>query len=363
MNIIESNGNYQIYNSIEILDKLPKGVYAFDCNLRGPFLAKLDNLVTPKKVYSNDKVFLRHLLHTWNNTDESLGILLTGKKGLGKSFTANLLCTMLPDLPVIKITREIGKGEGLIDFLNGIKQDHIIYIDEFEKIFTSEDKSDDARLNQKVFLSFLDGGNTTNIKKLFVITTNNDVNDLFINRPTRLRYIREYNSLHIDVIREVVEDKLINKAYLTDLLEHVDSDSINIDILIKVIDEINLHDVPYSTFKEFFNYKINDSFYNVFVTLPGETTPRNLESLNTYSLNQIKNRTNRAWSLGEITIPKVGEYYFEWRGSLIKNIDDKHYELEVEYTLYPEQIGEEIVAAQSSITTVYISKEIKYLTF
>lgn len=361
MNIIESSGNYQIYNSINLLNKLPLGVYAFDSGLRGPYLTRIkeDSIKIPPKVYSNDKLFLEHVVRTWKNSNESLGILLTGKKGLGKSFTANLLCALLPELPVIKITREIGKGEGLIEFLNEIEQEHIVYIDEFEKIFTEKDASDDGRLNQKVFLSFLDGGNTVDVKRLFIITTNDSVNDYFINRPTRLRYVREYDGLDIDVIREVVNDRLNNKEFLPDLLEYIDQDSVNIDILVKVIDEINLHNIPYSKFREFFNYKSQEQIFDTFISVPGIEHPIQLDPLMNYGLNQIKNRTYGSWDFGEATINNK-ECNVYWRGkSLIKKMQENHYELECEYVVYDEENEVE----QKFPVMVRISKQIRYLAF
>jgi hypothetical protein len=363
MNIIESNGNYQIYNSLTLLGELPKGVYAFDCNLRGPFLTKLeDTLKIPEKVYSNDKTFLEHVLHTWNSSDDSLGILLTGKKGLGKSFTANLLCTKLPHLPVIKITREIGKGEGLIDFLNEIKQDHIIYIDEFEKIFTDLDKSDDTRLNQKVFLSFLDGGNNSNIKKLFIITSNTGVNDFFINRPTRLRYVREYEVFDLDVIREVVKDKLKNVEFLEDLLSYVDQDNLNIDILIKVIDEINLHNKPYSEFKDFFNYKISNSIFDVFIHLPNASSHVQIDTLTAHYLNQLKNNTHDSWDFENLVQGNLN-YRFFWRqakNNSIERIDDNNYKLLVTCDV-TDTSDETYKVIDSFDITCHIAKRIRHL--
>lgn len=362
MNIIESNGNYQIYNNLNLLTKFPKGVFVFDSGLRGPFLTRVpENLVIPEKVYSNDKAFLEHVLYTWNNSNDSLGILLTGKKGLGKSFTANLLCTKLPHLPVIKITREIDKNEGLIDFLNEIKQDHIVYIDEFEKIFTDVD-TDDVRLNQKVFLSFLDGGNNNNVKRLFIITSNSNVNDFFINRPTRLRYVREYEFFDLDVIREVVKDKLKNVEFLEDLLSYVDQDNLNIDILIKVIDEINLHNKPYSEFKDFFNYKISNSIFDVFVHLPNALTDVQIDTLTSYYLNQLKNNTLNGWDFEDLVQGNLN-YHFSWhlnQNNPIERIDDNNYKLPVVCDI-TDTNNEVYKVIDSFDITCHIIKRVKHL--
>jgi hypothetical protein len=368
MNIIVEGDEYRLRNSVRIIKDLPLGVYTFQTSMFGPYLTKGEDLILPSIIYKNDKGFINHVLKTWHNSSDSIGILLTGKKGLGKSFTANVICAKLSEkLPVIKITREVGKGAGLIELLNDIKQDHIIYIDEFEKIFG--DENNDGLLNQKAFLSFLDGGNNNGIKKLFIITTNKPIDDLFINRPSRLRYVRQYDYLHIDTIREVVESRLNNKEFLEDLLSNVDQDSINIDILIKVIDEVNLHNIPYSEFKDFFNYKIPEGFYDIAVKLPNHEHPIYLNPMASSYLNQIKNRSIRHYNFGYLN-DKNGDYYdFAWNledCGEITRVDSRLYTLKVRGELEPNNPDSDSTVELETIeffTEITISKQMRQLIF
>lgn len=300
MEILKVDDDFYMFNSAVMYKKFPMGVYLYETSKTGPYLHKIPNLKKPAKVYNNDKDFIEHILYTWRNTNESIGILLKGKKGLGKSFTANLLCASLEqELFVAKVTKELHKNDDIISFLNEIEQDHIIYIDEFEKIFTLHDNAEDQRMNQKVFLSYLDGGNKSNARRMFIITANDDVNDFFLNRPSRLRYVRDYSELNTEVIREIIEDRLVNQDYLEDLTMNLDNATLNIDILISIIDEINLHNKPYSSFKPYFNYQHSNQRYNVFVKY--QEIIHDLPQIHGYEVDCIKN-DKRGIDLGTIQL-------------------------------------------------------------
>ncbi len=65
---------------------------------------------------------------------DNMGVLLNGVKGTGKSVTAKLICNELKNfLPIIIVDKAY---EGLPQFISKIQQEVIIFIDEFEKVFT-----------------------------------------------------------------------------------------------------------------------------------------------------------------------------------------------------------------------------------
>lgn len=159
----------------------------------------------------------------------------------------------------------------MFDFLNKIEQEHIVYIDEFEKLFPTNPKNpEDVIVKQDKFLSFLDGSTTTNTKRLFIITANSDVNEFLINRPSRIRYLRNYLSIHPSVVEEIVLDKLSNKEFKIDLIENLDIEELNVDSLIEIINEINIAQKPYSTFKDFFNYQVTRAKYDLYIINDGQ---------------------------------------------------------------------------------------------
>ncbi len=268
MQILKFNKDYKFYDSFEYLKELPK-----DKNLKleegafgSLFLTEVQDFEIPEKTYSNDTDFINHVLSTYSKSNKSVGILLTGKKGLGKSFTAKLLCQKL-NLPTIIIDKQTNSG--MFDLLNQIEQEHIVYIDEFEKIFPRSggggDNDSSGKITQESFLSFLDGNTTSKVKRLFIITSNDDVNYYMINRPSRIRYVREYKSISKSIIQEIVDDKLTNKEFKDDLISNLSIDELNIDSLIEIINEINISNKPYTYFKSFFNYTVEESEFDIFL--------------------------------------------------------------------------------------------------
>ncbi len=252
--IVNSGDSYYLYGDIGLVDVLPLNTVLelkVDPKLNIS-LERAKDITLPKKIYSNDKVFIKHVLKSYENASTSLGILLSGEKGLGKSFTGNVICKTL-GLPVIKIVGRVPVGADLFGFLNKIEQEHIIFIDEFEKMFSMHNSVDSEYINQEAFLSFLDNGSMSN-KRLFLITSNEYVSHFLLNRPTRLRYHRKYETMEVSVIKEIVNDLLINQSFKENLIENVPQKKVNIDVLIKIIEEVNLHNKPYTEFKSFFNF-------------------------------------------------------------------------------------------------------------
>ena len=246
-----------IFKHDGIKDELPNGVYEIRFNQMGPYLDKVSETIDmPAKVYNNDTEFIQHVIKTYNNAEAGvLGIGLVGGKGLGKSFTANLLAKEV-GLPVIKLTQAV-TDTSFMSYLKQLKQDYVLFIDEFEKTLPSSFDSEDKRLNQEELLSFLDGGALSSNKVMFIITSNSayKITEFIKNRPSRLRYFKEYDQLDEVVIKEVLEDLLVNKEHQDDLLSNLPYSTINLDALIKIVQEINIHDKPYSSFKSFFNFK------------------------------------------------------------------------------------------------------------
>lgn len=254
---IYNKGNkYFIQGDVGIVSKLPNKVLTFQYQVTNngveTWLEEASPIKLPPKIYSNDSAFIKHVLATYKNYNHSLGVLLSGRRGLGKSFTASVICNSL-DLPVVRILNKIPSQVPLFPLLGKIQQEHIVFIDEFEKIFKDENERNMDFINQTDFLTYLDNGSLTT-KRLFLITTNEDVIHYMRNRPSRIRYLRKYEKLEKEIIEEIVDDLLVNADHREDLINNVPSSAVNIDVLVKIIEEINLHDKPYSNFKDFFNF-------------------------------------------------------------------------------------------------------------
>lgn len=257
MQVLVRNKRHDIIDGVVIEDRLEPGNYELQASMTGVYLQKMPDTIMPDKVYSNDADFIDHIVRSWNEGEGNVGVGLVGGKGLGKSFTGNMITQKL-NLPVIRVSENFGKG-ATIEFLNRIEQDFVLFIDEFEKVFnTNKTQDNNGEMNQQDFLTYLDGGNIRSNRIMFLITANNPnaINEFLKNRPSRLRYFKNYMKLHDNIIREIVGDLLQNKEHKQDLIDNLPYEGLNIDVLIQIIKEMNTHGVPYSSFKDFFNFQV-----------------------------------------------------------------------------------------------------------
>jgi hypothetical protein len=270
MNILKDNGKYTFYNQLIIEKKLAPKNYLFDYDKQfgNCFLTDADDFTLPNKIYDIDRNLKDMIKKSFNNYPNNLGVLLTGNKGQGKSLLAKELCKELK-LPIIIINAPIDSSVSFVPFLNDIKQDYILFIDEFEKLFSvnSNDSKGDKKdyHSQESFLSFMDGAiNNKESKILFLLTTNENVNEFLINRPSRIKFLKEYNELSEELFNMLVDDKLKNKKFKQDLIDHVSLINLNIDLLLCIVDDINLFNKPFSSFMHYYNYKLENYAYEMF---------------------------------------------------------------------------------------------------
>lgn len=257
MKILQQGNNFRLISEFNIQDLLEPKYYELEWdNFGNVFLKQIEDLILPSKLYDFSKRNRELLLNSFNNNDKNLGILLEGDKGTGKTMDAKMLCKEL-NLPKILVTKKIPKNVDYIAFLQSIEQSFVLYIDEFEKLFKSYDDNGDDYHIQDSLLTILDGLNNAH-KKLFIFTSNNEVSNYFINRPSRIKYHIKYQGILEENAKIIVNDLLVNKSLGKDLLENIDLQSLTIDLLISMIQEVNIHNIPYSQFKNIFNYNIEE---------------------------------------------------------------------------------------------------------
>lgn len=233
--IIQNNNVYSIGNVTGNYSQLPLGTYRLRYNeLRSEFyLLQIEDFKLPTKLYGNFSICNR-IINTFNTFEKNLGVLLTGEKGSGKTVTAKKVC-IESKLPVI-IIDEYFENIELINFLADPSIGScVILIDEFEKLYCKN--CDDT-----IILQLLDG--TSNSHHLYILTCNNTkyINEYLLNRPSRIYYRKEYDSIPDDIINEIIDNELINKEFKTELFEVLSKfASITYDILMCFIKEINLY--------------------------------------------------------------------------------------------------------------------------
>lgn len=278
MNILNDNGKYYFYNSLQIEKELVTRNYLFNFSEANGscWLEDAKDFNYPEKIYDIDSVMRKMIKKSFDTNDKNLGVLLTGNKGQGKSLNAKLICKEL-NLPCVIINKPIPIEINFIQFLNNIDQNFVIFLDEFEKLFETTSKNNGAGKDlqfhtQESFLSFMDGVLCNKNKILFLLTTNENINDYFINRPSRIKFLKEYNELPEDLFNLITDDLLVDKKFKKDLEDNISLINLNIDLLISIIKEINLFKIPFSKFMEYFNYRVELYSYDVHKIKNGKET-------------------------------------------------------------------------------------------
>ena len=206
MNIVNAGARYQVYGEdVQTFKTLPVATYSVGFHPQmGFWLNKHNDLaVNEETVYGDHARRAQKILKSFAASERNFGVILSGKKGIGKSLLARMVAneSIKQDMPVIIVDAAI---PGISNFLSSIRQEVTIIFDEFEKTFSRNDDGDP----QVEMLSLFDG--IDNGKKLFVITCNDprQLNEFLINRPGRFHYHFEIGYPSADEVRAYMSDKL-----------------------------------------------------------------------------------------------------------------------------------------------------------
>lgn len=258
----QSGNRYDVGSVATQKELLDKGVYSIELDpMTGQlYLERLqDDFKFGYKTYGIQQKFIDRVDKTYNNTNGNLGILLNGVKGTGKSVTAKMLCNTL-NLPVILITKAY---KSIPDFINHIQQDVLILVDEFEKVFVSDDYGD----NSTSLLTVMDGVLDNGTRRVFLLTTNSlRINENLLQRPGRIRYLKTFTDLDKDTIEMIVDDLLIHPELRDDTIAFISKlKIITVDIVKAIVSEVNIHNEPPTEFENVFNIEKQNDVYKAYV--------------------------------------------------------------------------------------------------
>lgn len=261
MKIIYSQGMYNIFtDGIETFDKLPPRSYRVSwAKDTGFFLINADDAKNSEKVYGNLNTRADKVFKAYQATNRSVGVLMSGEKGIGKTMMARILCERANamGLPVIIVTFN---QPGIANFLGSIKQPALILFDEFEKMFGAggsgrnsrsgwDDSGNGDAGGQPEMLSLLDGLYSN--KWLFVFTCNQEksISNYILGRPGRVHYHFRFNRPNAEEIEEYLRDAIPQEKYsqIPLVIAHSNYAKINYDALRAIAFEFNLG----GDFKEF----------------------------------------------------------------------------------------------------------------
>ena len=258
----------------DVCDGIKKGVFNVNADRdRGWFLEKIcDEFYFPFKLYDLQNDFIDHMKKTYDNTTGNLGVLFNGIRGTGKSVSAKVFANML-NLPVIAVKSMGDANPAQFAYLSSLEFDCIFFFDEYEKQFEQHrDLNEDPSV-----LQFMDGVYTSRYRRVFLLTTNSlNLNENLLDRPSRIRYVREFGNLEEKTVREYLNDNLVDKNAIEDIVSFVDTLNIStIDILKTICEEVNIHGIDrFLEIKHFFN--VSTALFS-YETYQGTLTRDNIE--------------------------------------------------------------------------------------
>lgn len=222
MTIIATGNIHRIFSDdVKTYDRLPVGTYTVGFHpMQGFFLEKIKNIERPKgKIYGKHEKIAQRIVSAYEKKGSSLGAILSGKKGTGKTITASLISSIMKDkgIPTVVVDRNT---KGIADFLSSIESPMFVFFDEFEKKFPNDRINNDGFdcTTQQDLLVLFDGVSKNN--NMYVIATNSSdrskLSEYLLGRPGRFHYHINYGEMDIDVVREYIKDNIDAESHVSE---------------------------------------------------------------------------------------------------------------------------------------------------
>lgn len=241
---------------------LPVGNYVLSKHEDDFLLTSIDDFTLPEKIYGNTNS--ERYLKSFTEGDRSMGILMVGIKGGGKTMEAKKLC-IDSGLPVIIVSQAFD-GDPFHKFISTLDQEVVVFMDEFDKVYTEE--------QQEQLLPILDG--VFSSKKLFVLTSNSmNVSQYLKNRTGRIRYLKKFEGVEEEVIKEVIDNKLNDKDNEEGLLAILELlSTVSMDNLINLIEEMNRFGETADKAMQHLNIQVEHIDFDVLMFIDGKRSQK-----------------------------------------------------------------------------------------
>lgn len=274
MKTIQIGNKFEIYGD-ELLtrDLLPPQTYVVRfAKMSGFYLELHAPLKVNEKVYGVHHQKVDKVLSTFDKFDRSLGVILSGKKGIGKSIFARMLGIKAVErgLPVIIVEQYT---PGIAAYIESIEQEVMVLFDEFDKTFGNIKSVENESNPQTSLLSLFDG--VASGKKLFVVTCNElyQLSDYLVNRPGRFHYHFRFEYPNDAEIREYLTDKLEAKYWpeidaVVNFSHRVD---LNYDCLRSIAFELSTGSTFSEAIRDMNIVNINRVYYDIALSFDNRT--------------------------------------------------------------------------------------------
>lgn len=243
------------------VDEIAPGYYNLFKTKMGFMWSPIEPFEINHRVYGSSIKMAPRILNSYK---ERKGIvtsaMFSGLKGSGKSLLMKRCAIdFVAEGGIVIVINEPFCGTEFNEFVQTIKQPVMFIIDEFEKVY--DDKS--AR---NALLSLLDG--TVRTHALFILTSNEKLRsyrsnnmEFFHNRPSRIYYSIEFETVDMEAIHEFLDDQLTNPERKEEVLDFIDLfREFNMDMLSILVKEVNSNpDLKVRQLAHFLNIKPDSS--------------------------------------------------------------------------------------------------------
>ena len=231
-------------SSDEISDRLEPHVYTVEIRpMVGTVLTIVDNidLNVPERIYGRIPAQVEKSFKAYEKRPLNTGILLSGERGMGKSLFIKMAIkkALSMGMPVFSLTRT-EELAGIIAFINSVTQPAMVVMDEFEKNFVFDEKSQEDD-TQMPFLSMLDGLGSGE-KRMFIASLNDKkrLSKFMLNRPGRFYYHFEFKQLaDSEMIDYLVNETSLDYEKIQFAVSMLSNYAVNYDGLSAIAAELN----------------------------------------------------------------------------------------------------------------------------
>lgn len=158
---------------------------------------------------NNPRSHISTVMKTRMREQGKIGIGLIGQKGSGKTLKAQYIANkLIEEKNAVCFYISSGVPEGALRILTGAAENVIIFIDEFDRRYCPS--QNDGRMDQTDLLSFFSDTYSNNVT--FILTANTPLNEYYINRPDRVRFMLHHRLLEDYILEEVLERHPIEPA-------------------------------------------------------------------------------------------------------------------------------------------------------
>lgn len=186
-------------------ETLAPGVYVPTLTPEGELFLEIvkEKYDLPKHIFGDALDNAKTIFETYavDRKDLPTGVLLSGKKGAGKSLLAEVLgqTAINNNVPVVELRSKLPGN--IIRRICDMCSPMVLYIDEIDRLY----KNDYERSDMDGLVATIGASSTKNV--LTIVTTNKKASlpDAFIDRPTRFMFAIDYSYIAKNVVEEMVK--------------------------------------------------------------------------------------------------------------------------------------------------------------